>query len=504
MPEYPSSGGSAAPSVSAAVNVKSLYGVAGDGVTDDTAAIRNAINTEVANCQTNGTYFAKLYFPAGIYLVNGAYAQGGSTRGNAILPLPLIGVTGQKVTLVLEGAGDATGLPHWHQTVTQQNGTVFKTTRTDGTNDASGRTFADGVTTNNSAVVTSATAAFVATDVGRYVTGTGIPLGTWIASRQSATQVTLSQNATATATGVSITLSGFGEASILGGPTPAEGYGPTWSISDPLFSNMLLNLTGITFVAPANPTVSGVDARCLAEFNFATLAFQADQNPPTATIPAHTWQFGLGMPQTGNNDNCNGLWYSEEGAYFGILASEHTCIQSVRCIYSADGIFMQYGTGFHGAWIGYASIEACAVCLNVSASNTYSKIVIDVLDYEDGAGGFAPQAHIYDPGNRLYGSVGLQTNDAFAPVVTGAANLDVKSLQAGKGAVTPPAVPASTVTYQNVFWRDAAVTVTGGTVTAITVDGVVTGLTSGTVIVPSGKAISWTGTGAPTWKWWLL
>lgn len=491
--------------LSAGVNAKTAYNLKGDGSTDDSAALWNAISTEVANGIANGTYFARLFFPAGIYMLNGSYVQGGATRGNAIVPLPIMPVTGQKFVLELVGAGDATSLPHWHQTVTQQSGTVFKTTRTDGSNDASGRTFNNGVTTNNSAVVTSATAAFVATDIGRYVTGAGIPLGTWIASRQSATQVTLSQNATATATGVSITLSGFGEASILGGPTPAEGYGPSWSISDPLFSNMLLYIDGIAFVYPANSTVSGLDARCLAEFNFGRLGSQADQNPPTATIPAHTWQFGLGMPQTGNNDNCNGVWYSCEGAYFPILVGEHTCIQSMRAIYCADGIFCQDGTSFHGAWIGYASIEACAVCLNVSASNTYSKIVIDVLDYEDGAGGFAPQAHIYDPGNRLYGSVGLQTNDTpFAPIVTGAANLDIKSLQAGKGAVTAPAVPASTVAYQNTFWRDAAVTITGGTVTAITVDGVVTGLTSGTVIVPSGKTISWTGAAAPTWKWWLF
>ena len=66
--------------------------------------------------------------------------------------------------------------------------------------------FSDGVTTNTSAVVTSATAAFKASDVGKKVTGAGIPAGAKILSRDSATQVTLDANATATATGVAITI----------------------------------------------------------------------------------------------------------------------------------------------------------------------------------------------------------------------------------------------------------------------------------------------------------
>lgn len=67
-------------------------------------------------------------------------------------------------------------------------------------------TFADGATTSGAATLTSATAAFKASDVGKKVTGAGIPAGTTILSRDSATQVTLSANATATATGVAVTI----------------------------------------------------------------------------------------------------------------------------------------------------------------------------------------------------------------------------------------------------------------------------------------------------------
>lgn len=64
------------------------------------------------------------------------------------------------------------------------------------------RQMTDGVTTNGSAVITSASAAFLPCDDGMDISGTGIPVNTKIASVQSATQATMNKNATATATGV--------------------------------------------------------------------------------------------------------------------------------------------------------------------------------------------------------------------------------------------------------------------------------------------------------------
>lgn len=74
------------------------------------------------------------------------------------------------------------------------------------TSQGEGRTVADGVL-NSTTTVTSATAAFVAGDVGKLVVGTGIPAGTTIASRTNATTIVLSQAATGTASGVSLTFS---------------------------------------------------------------------------------------------------------------------------------------------------------------------------------------------------------------------------------------------------------------------------------------------------------
>jgi len=70
------------------------------------------------------------------------------------------------------------------------------------------RSVTDGVTTNTDATVTSATAIFRAEDVGKAISGTGIPAGATIATFTSATSVEISANATATATGVTLTIAG--------------------------------------------------------------------------------------------------------------------------------------------------------------------------------------------------------------------------------------------------------------------------------------------------------
>ena len=70
--------------------------------------------------------------------------------------------------------------------------------------DTTSRSVTDGTTTNTSTTVGSATAAFVAGDVGRGITGTGIPAASTIVSVTSGTAVVIS--AAATATGSALTL----------------------------------------------------------------------------------------------------------------------------------------------------------------------------------------------------------------------------------------------------------------------------------------------------------
>jgi hypothetical protein len=71
----------------------------------------------------------------------------------------------------------------------------------------------DGATTSGSPTVTSATGAFTSADVGRPISGAGVPAGATIITINSGTSVAISANATATATGVSLT---FGLAATVG------------------------------------------------------------------------------------------------------------------------------------------------------------------------------------------------------------------------------------------------------------------------------------------------
>ena len=64
-----------------------------------------------------------------------------------------------------------------------------------------------------------------------------------------------------------------------------------------------------------------------------------------------------------------------------------------------------------------------------------------------------------------------------------------------------PAVPASTVAVQNTNSYPVSVVISGGTITAVVVNGITVGTAAGTYLVPSGGAISITYSVAPTWVW---
>jgi hypothetical protein len=68
------------------------------------------------------------------------------------------------------------------------------------------------------------------------------------------------------------------------------------------------------------------------------------------------------------------------------------------------------------------------------------------------------------------------------------------------GFVQPP-FPASTNIYQNVLRHTMQIFITGGSITAIKINTVATGLTSGSFILQHDHTISITYTGSPTWVW---
>jgi len=69
--------------------------------------------------------------------------------------------------------------------------------------------------------------------------------------------------------------------------------------------------------------------------------------------------------------------------------------------------------------------------------------------------------------------------------------------------VSSPAVPLTTVPVTNSTGTVVAVTITGGTLTFVFVNGTQAGTTAGTYLVPVGGTISVTYSAAPTWAWAL-
>lgn len=112
------------------------------------------------------------------------------------------------------------------------------------------RTVSDGVTTNASTTISSATAAFTTTDVGNVVSGIGITVGTTIASVTSPTVAEMSAVASATGASISITLTAATRS--IGVQAPSLGVSPTDNgVSLELWSHAYVGGA----LAPVNPYV---------------------------------------------------------------------------------------------------------------------------------------------------------------------------------------------------------------------------------------------------------
>lgn len=92
-------------------------------------------------------------------------------------------------------------------------------------------------------------------------------------------------------------------------------------------------------------------------------------------------------------------------------------------------------------------------------------------------------------GNLL--TAGLRTDTA----ATNGTSLD------GAPGFTAPSVPASGTPVTNTYALPATVVITGGTMTAVVINGVTVGTGAGTYTLPAGQSITLTYTVAPTWTW---
>lgn len=426
------------------VDTPEAHGAARDGSTDDTAAIVAAVNNVVSHGQADGSNYGEVWFTAGIYQCASATTKGGTTKGNAQIPLPAIDQTSsQKFTLVLRGVREGSAIPIWSQTPVQTSGVVIRSSLTGQTYDS----------TN-------------------------------------------------------------GAPSIIGTPTKEQGYGynTTWS-------NMFVVVDGITVIAPANPSIHGIDLSGVAAAHVRTMAALTNESYPSIALQTNgawsgtTTQFacGLLMPVTGNNDNCSVDNYSCAGWYAGFGPGEHTAANTIRTVKCRIGVRAQ-GNAPHGLSIRYLSTEACRSHIYIDPRQTSASLLrtyldIDKWDIEDDSGTFATTSHLTDTNSVLYGDLNYQLTEsgqAFTTLqVTGGANARLRNAAQAPGAVSAPAVPSASTAFANPFDRDAFVVISGGTGVSVSVDGASIAATS--VLVPPRKTINLGAyTVAPTWTWTLL
>jgi hypothetical protein len=409
-------------------NVKS-YGAVGDGVTDDTAAIRAAVTAAVNWATSSGRYDCTVLLPSATYLLSSAPVKGGATKGNALIPIPVVAPTASKVTLRFKGVGEAGALPHWQQTSPEINGTVLKTT------------YQEVMDNTN------------------------------------------------------------GECSVLGGPTPQQGYGLG---TGTLFNNVMVVVDGLQVQAKGNHVggfISAFDFRGMAEAHVISAGAFTDQTPPTISSPDGTgWEWGLAMPFPANNAFCKVDSFSCEGYTYGALLTEHCVVTQIQAVYCYNGLvsigsFEQSGAAQHQLMVLYACVEACTNALLLTTSG---KLYVAMLDVENISG-----LHVKDPDATSVGYVGL-AGIISNVAVSNPTKVKVQYLDRPPGTFAAPAVPTSGTSLRSPAWRDAMVCVSGGAVSQIAVDGSNTGLTSGAFIVPSGRAISLSYTTAPSWTWTLI
>lgn len=296
----------------------------------------------------------------------------------------------------------------------------------------------------------------------------------------------------------------WGEPSVIGGPTPAQGYG-----SPITYSNLLVVVDGVMIVVPDNPRVNGFDFRGIAEANVRNGACFANVKPANRTNPSASWQAGLLMPQNGNNAYSEIGEWSAEGINIGCYIDEHTNAKSIRGIFCVAAMAVgSANAGFgHTAIVTKLCAEACDVGISKGGGlfgGFPIKLRVLQMDFET-----LSFAIVNDPENQLLGDVtvsqigGTVFDATDSTKIRGCAAFRVYDAARTAGIATAPAVPASTVALKNPFWRDAFVHIAGGTVSAINVDGQALGVTSGMVMVPTGKSITLTYTVAPSWKWTL-
>lgn len=386
------------------------YGAQGDGVTDDSAAINACIAAAFAYAQTNGG--ARVVFPAGVFLCNGAFQD--PSGANAILNIPTYqrGAVGSETrSITLEFAGPYSPSLHYN----------------DGTE--------------------------------------------WLAPPPLGGAIIYS---TKTGTGTTPALMGC-----QNGAYPAMNW-------------MHARFTDLTFRTSVGSGLIGLNLYGMGAASIERCAFDRDV---TASLGpgSNTADTGFTLPIGGNQAALLVSDVTVCGQYVGCIVGEHTDINRIwfqNCNYG-----LQLAGAAHPVRVGTLLAQLTTWPIYLPSGNA----VLYVANASIEQGNL-----VLDSNNGIQGEVHYKSASGGTLTNSGASGVRMYRLDVPIGVQTAPSIPATTVALTNPFDRDCAVTITGGTVTAISIGSTATGLTSGTVIVPSRASIKLTYSAAPSWVWVAL
>lgn len=417
--------------------------------TDDTAAIQSAINAATAYAQAHNG-FGEVLFGNKIYIIAGALVQTQAVGGgNWQIGLPNITPgSATQVVLALTGVMKTTPLMHWVQTNPQQCGTVLAS-----------------VITNGNA------------------TGGG----------------------------------SNGPSSIIGSPVNGFGGEPG------TYSNCVVKVNGIGTLVPYNSTVCGMDLFGMVEADVENFWCMAAAVVPTSSAPipnmstpsniTNQYTFGIRMPTTGSQTVCRLTNFSCEGLCYGFCPSEWTVAHDVHCMYNIVCIAPWAGgvTMVHSIIIFNAQCENSTNALGMNGTGTAR---IDIYDLQTES--ISSGNTIFDTTNQMQGTIHLRaqgssgnyTASGWLSGSTGGRQLKIINEMTTPGPIaSPQAAVASGSPWFNGYTRDAFMTLSATTITAVSVTGqnnvtisyaIPTSATTYSMMLPSGSSYTWTGTGTMT------
>lgn len=203
--------------------------------------------------------------------------------------------------------------------------------------------------------------------------------------------------------------------SIMGGPSATPGLG--------FFTNINLVVRNVTFRAPDNPSLVGLDCGYLGHTDVADVRFDTDviagqayySGTDQAAIAVPTSPTGVAYigARTANNPIHRMRRCSFSGWYAAVWINEHLDADNLTIVKCRVAIGVQDVWG-HTSRIGYVSAEHCLYAVasinqaglaTLAGSAFLSITYLDIEDKQSPADAWAPVVHIYDPGNGLRGRI---------------------------------------------------------------------------------------------------